>query len=92
MAFEESVALYQRTIDALVFAPPNDRRRCELLLGLGEAKEWANDAAGSRAAFERAAQIARDLGAGELLVAAALGVGAISALEIHGELALRSRT
>ena len=79
MAFEEAVALYERTLDALRFTPPDERLRCELLLGLAEAKEWANDVAGSRQSFEEAAAIARALGATDLFVRAALGIGAVAA-------------
>lgn len=81
MAFEEAVIVHQRTLDALPFAPPDERRKCKILLSLGEAKEWANDAAGSRETFELAASIARRLGASDLLVEAALGIGAIQALK-----------
>src|SRR5262249_6029808 len=81
MACEEAVVLYQRTIDALSYAPRDDRRHCELLLALGEAKEWANDVVGSRAEADRAATIARRLGAADLLARTALGVGAIKALK-----------
>lgn len=81
MAFEEAVDLYQRTLDALSFVAAEQRTRCELLLALGEAKEWANDVTGSRNAFERAAAIARSLGARDILVEAALGVGAVQALK-----------
>ena len=79
MAFEETVTLYERTLQALPFAAPDERQRCEILLALAEAKEWANDAAGSRARFEEAAAIARALDSTDLLVRAALGVGAVAA-------------
>jgi tetratricopeptide (TPR) repeat protein len=79
MAFEEAVALYQRAVDGLGFVQPDERRRCELLLGLAEAKEWANDTAGSRAVFEQAAEVARRLDATDLFLRAALGVGAVAA-------------
>jgi len=81
MAFEDAVALYQRTIDALNYARPDERRRCELLLALAEAKEWANDPRGSRAAAEQVAAIARRLEAADLLAKAALVVGGIDALK-----------
>jgi tetratricopeptide (TPR) repeat protein len=64
-----------------VYAPPDERRRCELLLAIGEAKAWANDGTASRARLEDAAGIARRLDATDLLVKAALGVGAIEALK-----------
>lgn len=79
MAFEETVTLYQRTLDALVHVDADQRQRCEILLALAEAKEWANDAAGSRGLFEQAAEIARQLDATDLFVRAALGVGAVAA-------------
>ena len=79
MAFEEAVSLYQRAVDGLAFIAPDDRRRCELLLGLAEAKEWSNDTAGSRVVFEQAADIARRLDATDLFLRAALGVGAVAA-------------
>ncbi len=82
MAFEEAVRLYERTIDATAHVPADERRRCELLLALGHAQEWANDPAGSRATAERAAAIARHLGASELLARAALGVGSVEALKL----------
>jgi tetratricopeptide (TPR) repeat protein len=81
MAFEEAVVLHQRTLDVLPYAPPDERRKCRILLALGEAREWANDPNGSREAFEQAAAIARRLGASDLLVEAALGVGAVQALK-----------
>lgn len=79
MAFEEAVSLYQRAVDGLGFVQPDERRRCDLLLGLAEAKEWANDTAGSRAVFEQAAEVARRLDATDLFLRAALGVGAVAA-------------
>lgn len=82
MAFEEAVRLYERTIDATAFCSPDERRRCELLLALGQAQEWAGDPTGSRATAERAAEIARHLGATDLLARAALGVGSVEALKL----------
>lgn len=81
VAFEEAVRIFERTIDALIHARPDERRRCELLLALGEAKEWANDRRGSRTVIEQAAGIARRLDAPDLLARAALAVGAIEALK-----------
>lgn len=79
MAFEEAVRLYERTLDALSIVAPDERLRCEVLLGLAEAREWANDVSGSRECFEEAAAIARALDATDLFVRAALGVGAVAA-------------
>jgi tetratricopeptide (TPR) repeat protein len=82
MAFEEAVALCERVLAALVYAPPDERRRAEILLALGEAKDWASDAEAARAAFEQAAVIARRLGDADLLARAALGVGGSVALKL----------
>jgi len=79
MAFEEAVRLCERALDAFDFAQADERLRCELLLGLAAAKEWANDVVGSRRCFEDAAAIARVLDATDLFVRAALGVGAVAA-------------
>jgi tetratricopeptide (TPR) repeat protein len=79
MAFEEAVTLYQRAIDALIHVDCDDRQRCELLLALAQAREWNNESAASREAFEQAAEIARRLDATDLFVRAALGVGAVAA-------------
>lgn len=81
MAFQEAVDLYQRTLDALPFAPDDESVRCRILLALGEAKEWANDLGGSRAMFERAAAIARRIRNPVLLVEAALGIGGVAAIK-----------
>jgi tetratricopeptide (TPR) repeat protein len=83
MAFEEAATLYQRAIDALIHVDSNDRQYCELLLALAEAKEWNNEAAASREAFEQAAEIARRLDATDLFVRAALGVGAVAARKFN---------
>jgi hypothetical protein len=79
MAFEDAVTLHTRTLQALVHVPPDEHQRCQILLSLAEAKEWANDPIGSRACFAEAAEIARRLDATDLLVRAALGVGGVAA-------------
>ncbi len=81
MAFEAAVDLYQRTVDALTHASPNERRACALLIELGGAQEWAGDAQRSRATLEEAAAIARRIDATDLLVQAALAIGAVAALK-----------
>jgi len=81
MAFEEAAAVLERVLDATVVAPPGERALCQILLALGEAREWAHDIAGSRPIFERAAATARTLGDANLFVEAALGVGAVQALK-----------
>jgi len=75
LAYEDSVAHYERALQALELTPPEARRRCELLLALGLAQDRAGDSEGAKRAFEGAAQIARALGSAELLARAALGYG-----------------
>ncbi|MEW6272433.1 MAG: hypothetical protein AB1689_24385, partial [Thermodesulfobacteriota bacterium] len=81
MAFEEAVTLHQKTLAVIGYASQNDRRHCEILLSLGRAQEWAGEADASRETFKRAAEIARRIGAVDLLTQAALGVGAVVALK-----------
>jgi len=81
MAFEEAVGIYERILDALPSLAPDELRRCELLLALGEARAWTNDEAGCRIAAMQAAAIARQLNAPDLLARAALSVGSIVALK-----------
>lgn len=81
MAFEAAVDLYQRTVDALTHASPDERRACALLIELGGAQEWAGDAQRSRATLEKAAAIARRIEATDLFVQAALAIGAVAALK-----------
>ena len=75
LAYEESVAHYERALQALELEPPEERRRCELLLALGQAQARAGDSEGAKGTFERTAQLARALGSADLLGRAALGYG-----------------
>src|SRR5439155_22819095 len=75
LAYEDSVAHYERALQALDLAPPDARRRCDLLLALGQAQDHAADSEGAKRTFERAAELARTLGSAELLALAALGYG-----------------
>lgn len=78
-AYEAAAAHLRRTIqviDAGNGANSADAgTRCELLLELGDAEWAAGEFDRSREAFLAAAQIARELGASELLARAALGYG-----------------
>ena len=75
-AYEEAASHYERALQALdLKEPPDDARRCELLLALGEAQMSAGDTPAGRETFQRAAEIANKLGAPELLARAALGFG-----------------
>jgi tetratricopeptide (TPR) repeat protein len=76
-AYEGAAALTQRALDALRFLPPDEPRRCELLIALGRAQRRAGRIPEARAAFRRAAQIAHDIGAVDLAATAALGFGQV---------------
>ena len=72
-AYEEAAHWYGRAIDALRSGDP---REGDLLLHRGEARLAAGDLSGARAAYERAAALARIDGDAERLARAALGLGA----------------
>jgi tetratricopeptide (TPR) repeat protein len=74
-AYEEAAAEYQRALQALRFAGPDDAGRCELLLRLGAAQARAGDYQQAKESCLQAAEIARRLGAPEQLARAALGFG-----------------
>jgi hypothetical protein len=70
LAHEEAAAQFERGL-AVPGAP--DRARCDLLLGLAEARHRGGDVLGSHAASEEAAALARALGDAERLARAAVG-------------------
>jgi class 3 adenylate cyclase/tetratricopeptide (TPR) repeat protein len=73
LAYEEAAVMYQRALDALDLDPvPDPRGRGDLLVGLGDARRGAGDTRGAMAACQQAAELARDIGANELLARAAL--------------------
>ncbi len=72
-AYEEAGHWYGRALEAL---RPGDPRESDLLLRCGEARLAAGDLSGARAAYERAAALARWDGDAERLARAALGLGA----------------
>jgi tetratricopeptide (TPR) repeat protein len=87
LAYEDAAEHYQAALQLLARFPqattagasadgPPDtlRQRCELLIALGEARARAGETAPARDAFVAAAQLARGLGAVELLTDAALGL------------------
>jgi class 3 adenylate cyclase len=92
LAFEEAVEHGERALQALELREPVDEpRRCELLLALGEARDRAGQPQNAREAFLLAADLARTLGAAELLAAAALsfvgrGVGIVAVGKVDTEL------
>jgi tetratricopeptide (TPR) repeat protein len=72
-AYEEAAHWYGRALEPL---KPGDPRESDLLLHRGEARLAAGDLSGARAAYERAAALARTDGDAERLARAALGLGA----------------
>ncbi|MDJ0848413.1 MAG: AAA family ATPase [Myxococcota bacterium] len=76
LAYEESIAHYERALQALEFRVPIDEaRRCQLTLGLGWAQQRAGREADWKNTFRRAAEMARSLERGDLLAGAAMGIG-----------------
>jgi len=69
--------MYERALAALQLAPPDERRRCDLLVALAEAHHRAGDHAQARAVFRQAAGIARELRSSERLARVALGYGGL---------------
>jgi DNA-binding CsgD family transcriptional regulator len=80
LAWEDAAGLFERALAALELAGrPDQRQRCELLLAVGEARMAASDVSAARAAYGRAGQLARRIGAPELLARAGLGLGLVVA-------------
>ena len=76
LAYEEAARLYESGLDALELADPQDQRaRCGLLLGIGEAEARAGNTPVAKRAFLEAAGIARRLGLARELGRAAAGYG-----------------
>ena len=76
LAYEEAAGHFARGLKALELSEsPDDRTRCDLLLGLGESHSKASEFDQSRSAFEAAAELARTAGLSEHLALAALGLG-----------------
>jgi DNA-binding SARP family transcriptional activator len=74
--YEGSAALLDRTLDAVQRSEPGDASlRCELVLELGRSLEREGQTEQARRAFADAAGMARELGRGDLMGAAALGYG-----------------
>ena len=74
-AYEDAARHYEHALRALEFARGEvDAVRCDVLLALGGAR-WQAGEPGARAAFERAAEVARRLRSPDRLARAALGAG-----------------
>jgi DNA-binding SARP family transcriptional activator len=74
LGYEEAAAHYERGLNVLTrSAQAHDRRRCELLLALGEARWGAAEVEKARNAYMQSAELAQKLGDGVALAHAALG-------------------
>jgi DNA-binding SARP family transcriptional activator len=74
LGYEEAAAHYERGLQALTASgEPQDKRRCELLLALGEARWGASELDKARQAYEQAGELAEQLGDPTSLAHAALG-------------------
>jgi tetratricopeptide (TPR) repeat protein len=62
LAYEDAVAHYERALAALALEPPDDRRRMEVLLAVGDAAWRAGRNPRAREAFAQAVRCARALG------------------------------
>jgi tetratricopeptide (TPR) repeat protein len=92
LAYEDAVLHLERALRALdIVQRPDERRRCELLLLLGDARARAGDRSGARTAFAAAGESARRLDAPELLARAALGFGGlgVTILAVDDEIVAR---
>jgi tetratricopeptide (TPR) repeat protein len=75
-AWEDAAGHFERALRALELRDPVDQeRRGDLLLKLGHAMNRAGQVERARETFLRAAEVARNVDAPELLAAAALGYG-----------------
>ncbi|MEW6297255.1 MAG: hypothetical protein AB1671_05865, partial [Thermodesulfobacteriota bacterium] len=79
LAYEEAVSHYERALHVVERQMSDERRRCELLLGLGDALWRAGESARARDTFIQAAQVAQTLHAADMLARAALGLGNVRA-------------
>jgi class 3 adenylate cyclase/tetratricopeptide (TPR) repeat protein len=85
-AHEDAAGYYERALGVLDLEPDADpRRRCELLLELGESQTKAGRFDAARPAFERAAELAKQLDDVVSLGRAALGVSDLSEVGVMDE-------
>ena len=74
LAYEQSARHYERALQVTeLHGAPDQTRRAELILAVGEAHALAGARDRARTAFQRAAEIGRELHHPELLARAALG-------------------
>jgi DNA-binding SARP family transcriptional activator/tetratricopeptide (TPR) repeat protein len=75
-AHEESVEHFRRALEALDATAPDDHSRATILLGQGRALIRAGDAEEGRQSLREAADLARRLGAPQILAECAIDLGA----------------
>ena len=74
-AFENAASAYERKLTALRMMTPEDKfAMCETLLSIGKSYTRIGDDLRARPAFERAAKLAKEIGDGDLLTKAAIGM------------------
>src|SRR3954470_24091419 len=79
LAYEDAVEVYSRALEVLeLMEEPDEELRCHLLLALGGAEAKSARVADARAAFERAAESARQLDDTDRLVGATIGIALLS--------------
>jgi tetratricopeptide (TPR) repeat protein len=79
LAYEEAVGHYERALQVLEHLMLHEERRCELLLGLGDALWRMGESLRARENFIHAARIAQQSGAADTLARAALALGEVRA-------------
>jgi len=73
LAYAESARQYERALEALAHAQPDDAKRIELLIALGEERWTDGDREGGRTRLGEAAELARRIGRKDLFARAAIG-------------------
>ncbi len=73
LAYAESARQYERALEALGHAQPDEARRALLLIALGEERWTDGDREKGRAALAEAAELARRIGRVDLFARAAIG-------------------
>jgi len=81
LAYEGAASHYERSLEALELKEsPDEKRRSELLLALGDAQTRAGNTVKARDTFQQAADVARKVALPEHFARAALGIGAGAAM------------
>ena len=74
LAYEDAAASFRLALRALELQPSSSEgTRCEVLVALGDAQNWAGESRDAMDTFLRAGDVARDEGMAEQLALAALG-------------------